>query len=219
MLATRIVSAEPEDTAQLLGLSKYTPPQFPAMASDEAITSGYATMAVSWDEQGNPSDIIALRSSNPYFVSASTDAIRTWRRLPELADKGTGIYELTYQISGVVVCSNKSLRAFQAKSRPSEPLKIATLDELDAQPRALTQPMPAFPAAAAGKWEQGKVVVEFFVDEQGHVRAPSVQESTAPEFSSEALAALRQWRFETPKKNGKPVVYSQRWSFDFRKTG
>ncbi len=207
------------ETAHILGLRKYNPPQFPVFAADQAITAGYATLAISWDEQGNPTDVIVLRCSNHYFGTAAADAAKTWRRSAELADQGTGVYELNFEIGGVVVSSGKALAAYAAKPRASVPLRVPTLEDLDAAPKALAQPMPAFPANAQGKFEEAKVVVEFFVDENGQVRAPSVRESTAPEFSNEALAALRQWRFETPRKNGHPVVYSQRWAFDFRKTG
>ena len=218
-LLASFARAEYEETAKLLGLSKYAPPVFPAIAIDQALTSGYSTVAVAWDEQGQPTDVVVLRSSHPFFSTASIEAAKQWRRTAEMNGKGTGIYELKYEVSGVIVCGGKSLTAFMAKSKPSEPLRVATLDELDAHPKALQQPMPAFPTKAQGKYDQAKVVVEFFVDEKGYVRAPTVSESTSPEFSSEALAALKQWRFETPKKDGRPVVYSQRWAFDFRKTG
>jgi TonB family protein len=97
--------------------------------------------------------------------------------------------------------------------------RVLTRDELDAPPQALQQPMSEFPSAARARWEVAQVTVDFFVDENGRVRAPIIQSATAQEFAEATLHTLREWQFEAPRRHGRPAVYAERWTFDFRKSG
>ena len=47
----------------------------------------------------------------------------------------------------------------------------------------------------------------FIVDERGRVVEPRVRNSTDPIFEKSALTAVKRWRFEPGKRNGKPVRF------------
>jgi hypothetical protein len=61
---------------------------------------------------------------------------------------------------------------------------------------------------------QGKpleALVTFFVDEEGHVRLPSVESAATPLLIANAVKAVSHWRFRPPTIAGKPVlVYTGR---------
>lgn len=86
---------------------------------------------------------------------------------------------------------------------------LFSLADLDQKPRVVHQPGPVLDAATRRK-APGTVHILFVVDEQGRVENPVVQKSTDPVFERPALAAVRQWRFEPGKRNGKPVRFRMR---------
>lgn len=74
----------------------------------------------------------------------------------------------------------------------------------DQEPRAIYQPDPVLSKQARRK-APGTVYVIFTVDEQGRVQNPKVESSTDPVFERPVLAAVKKWRYEPGKRNGKPV--------------
>jgi len=72
-------------------------------------------------------------------------------------------------------------------------------------PKALSRVNPVYPEAAKEKGLQGTVTVELVVDEAGKVADARVLKSTDPVFDAPSLEAVRQWTFEPPLQEGKPV--------------
>ena len=214
-------STNDEKTAERFGLTRYVEPHFPVMAEEQGILLGLVNVAISWNGDGSPADVVVLRANDDTFGAAAREAALQWRRAPGPAGRDVAVYELKFMKFGVVVSRTNSVsaRLAEQKATDPQPLRIPTSGDLDAPLKPIAQPMPVFPAAAKGHWDQGTVVVEFYVDENGRVRAPAVREATSPEFADEALNALQQWQYETPRKNGQPAVMSERWSFQFRKSG
>ena len=213
-----MMAANPSDPeAARMGLSKYVAPQFPVMATDQALCNGTAAVALAWDETGRPVDIVLLRESHQLFGDSLKEAAKEWRHQPGPATKVVDIFEVNFTTNGIVICSSADVVTQLAQSRPAEPLKLLTEVELDAPLKAVAQPMPAYPRSLVDKGIEAKVVVHFFIDEDGRVRAPTVREATAPEFASEALNAMQKWQFETPRKDGRPVVTTASWSFQFNR--
>jgi periplasmic protein TonB len=87
---------------------------------------------------------------------------------------------------------------------------------LDHEPRARVQPAPDYPYDARRAGLDGTVVVEFLVDEAGNVYAPVVRSATATVFVDAALRAVRKWKFEPGKKNGRPVRFRMMVPIEFR---
>jgi len=85
---------------------------------------------------------------------------------------------------------------------PPDPPPVSAGEEA---PKALSRVNPVYPEAAKEKGLQGKVYVELVVDEAGKVADARVLKSTDPVFDAPSLEAVRQWTFEPPTKEGKPV--------------
>jgi TonB family protein len=210
--ATPAVQSIPAD------LIEYVAPEFPSMLREDGIFKGSALIAVSWGADGRPVDAIILENNEPRFGGAVTEAAMQWRRAAGRA--GLEVYEIDTTLSGIVISyAGKNAAAMVAEGKAARLPRVLTRDELDAPPQALQQPMPEFPVAAQGRWEEARVTVDFIVDENGRVRAPAVQSATAEEFAEATLDTLREWQFEAPRRHGRPAVYAERWTFDFRKSG
>lgn len=215
-LAAVTIPPERSDTV-LAGLVRYVPPDFPEWARANSICRGSATIVVSWDAQGRPTDAVALDASSPEFGVAACEAARQWRA--DAATRPERIYAFQFELSGVVICHQKGAHTLATEAKADFKRRLLTRDDLDAEPRALAMPMPQFAGDTSGVADRGRVVVEFIVDETGRVRAPSVVEASSPEFVEPTLAKMREWRFETPRRNGRPVVFAESWSIEFRRAG
>lgn len=95
---------------------------------------------------------------------------------------------------------------------------LFSLAELDQRPVASYQPMPPITNEMRRK-APATVHVLFIVDAQGRVDAPRVQESRGvdPIFERAALEAVKKWKFEPGKRNGKPVRFRMRVPITFPK--
>jgi protein TonB len=87
---------------------------------------------------------------------------------------------------------------------------------LDNEPRARVQRPPLYPYEAARELRKGEVIVEFGVDETGHVFNAHVVSSSSSLFEEPTLKAVSQWTFEPGRKNGRPVRFRMMVPVEFR---
>jgi TonB family protein len=59
------------------------------------------------------------------------------------------------------------------------------------------------------------VAIDFYIDETGTVRMPAVSIKDDSELTALAVMALRQWKFEPPTRNGRPVLVKATQVFNF----
>jgi TonB family protein len=95
------------------------------------------------------------------------------------------------------------------------PESVATLSQLDAPLKPLKQKPPVYPSALKKEQPAGSAEVEFFVDTDGKVQLPRITASTTPEFGYAVAQAVTSWRFEVPRRDGKPVVVRVSIPIDF----
>ncbi len=91
---------------------------------------------------------------------------------------------------------------------PSDPCEesIIPIEELDSQPIAVSRPAPVYPYEARRDLWQGEVTVRMFLNKDGTVCSSEVAiSSERDDVDASALAATRQWRFESPIKDESPV--------------
>jgi len=67
---------------------------------------------------------------------------------------------------------------------------------------------PEYPEAALKNRTEGKVVVEFVVDADGHVVQASVKKSSNEIFDNSAVSAVKKWTFSPAIDDGKPAAYA-----------
>jgi protein TonB len=79
--------------------------------------------------------------------------------------------------------------------------------ELDNAPRTRFQAAPHYPLGAKTAGLTGEVLVEFIVDENGHVIDPHVRRSTDRVFEESTLRAVAKWQFEPGRRAGRIVRF------------
>ncbi len=211
-----------ESTISQLKLTKYTEPEFPAGARMDGIPDGLVTLAIGRDAAGVPGDILVIDATDRRFAEAAVTAARTWRFAPVApgTELPAELVRIGFRLKGVVYIAahnqNKAgLLADYVAQKLREPVRIPELQSLAVAPKALHQPMPAYPAALTGQALEGSVKMRFYIDEEGRVRLPQVIEATRPEFAAAAMVAVAQWRYDPPTKEAHRIVTAEHWSFKF----
>lgn len=200
-------------------------PQIPARLRLEGLHGGRITFAVDVDAEGKLLDWLVLEASHAELIQPCSEAIQRWRYEPARYDDervpARTHFTLNISQSGAVV----SRTAMDMVSDFVERLagraleyRICRADELDRPLTALTTVNPAYGRDAEAQGVVGSVKVYFFVDEQGRVRLPAVPADTHPHLSGIAVKAMREWRFPTPTRGGRPVTVAALQVFEFGKS-
>jgi len=93
---------------------------------------------------------------------------------------------------------------------------LFSMADLDQTPRVIYQPGTILNNEVRKK-APGTVYVLFIVNQSGRVENPMVQKSSDPVFENPALTAVKQWKFEPGKRNGKAVRFRMRVPISFPK--
>lgn len=210
-----------ERAADQLSLIAFSLPAYPSYLQQIGLTEGTVAMAIERNAAGEVADVLVLESTHYRFSDAAVEAAKKWRfaPLPEgvpAINREVPIVRIQFAMDDITSVLMPTIYVGRPEMpvRPDQ-IKVITFAELDRTPEAKAQPMPAFPADLARRGVKGTASVSFFVDDSGKVRVPVVTAADAPEFAQAALNAVRQWRFDAPRKSGKKVNAFETWTFDF----
>jgi protein TonB len=84
-------------------------------------------------------------------------------------------------------------------------MKVFDPSMLDQQPQPTYQARPNYPFEMRRAGIAGEVVVDFIVDQEGHVQNAYALRSSQHEFESAAVQAVSKWTFKPGRKSGKSV--------------
>lgn len=213
-----------DQSARTMQLDRFVVPEFPPFLRQAGVLQGTVAAAIGRDARGRAEDVLVLESSDPRFTDAALDAIREWRfkplsPAPDTEDAAPVVRFLFTTGSVSVVPLTSTARGGSRRTvRADTPIELPNFSHLDQTPAILHHPPPEFPAALRGRVTQGTVVVKYFIDTTERVRLPTIISASDPALGAAALAAMRQWRYEPPRIDGKPVIALERHSFQFSAT-
>ncbi len=207
--------------ADFLGDNTFMHVAFPGRAVYEGVPEGNATVGVMLDREGKPVDFLLLRYTESFFGDALLEQARKQqyapRRLLGVAVPGT--FNFTYYFrplgnvstfSGFDAGKERNRKVGGNQKYSYEPHREADLDHGQLEPTRVAIPILP-PALVEREGPAPKVLVSFYVDEQGRVRLPNVESVAAAELVTGALAAVQQWAFKPPVIKGTGVlVYAMR---------
>ncbi len=197
-------------------------PVFPEAVLHLGITEGFAEVVLIVNERGEQRDMIVSVASHKQFGSASVAAIQKWNFIPLQVDGKAQTsrvkVNVDFEYIGVGQPKYPSIIEEAALRFERDGLfdNISNLGQLDHEPRLIKDVRPVYPENLKKSEKSGMVVVEFFIDPAGNVKAPGIKMATDDEFAISALAAIKEWKFEPPLKRGRPTyarVY-QRFSYN-----
>jgi TonB family protein len=202
------------------------PAIFPDNVLQIGILTGEARVAVQVDDTGKLTDSLVVAYSHPAFAEAALAAVKKWHYRPAMvhgfARSATKVIDFKFRAGGVVVDLTTDSAAAMIHFRlapDSLAYRVCTLDQLDRIPTPTKIVKPAYTMEKARASHLRHLTVEFYIDESGHVRMPSVSLETNEadeELSAAAVTAVEQWQFEPPVSKGRPVFVLAHQDFDFK---
>lgn len=226
--AVSATSAAPtESDRPTLVIKKMVEPRMPARALDIGLAEGEVRVVISVDSTGTLTEWLVVGYTHPRLVEPVVDTIKRWEfEAPRWHGQPVSLQrevKINFENKGTVVSLDFAhfMEAYMAQRFPERfVFRPRTLKELDRIPTPITATRPYFAKApvvpGAAKPAATDVTVEFYIDETGAVRMPSVLESSDPDLSASAVEAVRSWRFEPPTVKGRPVLVRAQQTFHFQ---
>lgn len=193
---------------------------FPLSMLSQGVIRGEAQLVAEVDPTGQLGDVLVTAYTHRAFADSAMRALKEWKFQPGMIDGRPITSILTvdfeFETNGIVAhevtFDTKNLDRI-GRSYAYRPHGIESLDRRPGRPQG---DEPVYPKAWIQEGRSGSVVVEFFIDETGHARLPSVAEGDDRWLASSALTAVKSWRFEPPTHRGKPVLVraAQRFVFE-----
>jgi TonB family protein len=213
----------PPSEWQSLKIQQTVEPIFPNHLAQAGLTVGMAHLAINTDPDGKLIEWLVVGFTQPEFATAAVEALRQWKFEPaQLRGEKVGTtVELIFhfEAKGVVVSTSSLsdiLEAQLLRRMGAHYIYLpCSLRELDRIPTPIVTIAPTYPKELADRGVKGRVTVEFYIDESGAVRVPAVSIDDNSVLTALAVAALRQWRFEPPTRNGSPVLVKASQVFNF----
>lgn len=200
-------------------------PEYPARAMAEGLGVGEVRVLLEVDEFGQVDDTLVVAHTHEVFVRALLETVKDWRFDAARIDgrPRRTILEVDYHFrvgtEGMVFVDRKGPPSNLARAGQGTGNKWAfepcAAGELDRPLRPLERTAPAYPRALKEGGTGGKVLVEFYIDEQGQTRFPQVVGPVHPILDAAAVAAVREWRFESPRRAGRRALVRVTQTFEF----
>ncbi|WP_221032638.1 energy transducer TonB [Actomonas aquatica] len=195
---------------------------FPREATQRGLTEGWARVALAVDAEGKLLDYLVIAASDTTFADEAKFLIRTAKFSPPREDgKPLAVrteVAIQFRNEGLYVVSDFQAIAdlyLHGRFDRARPVRAPLPSELDRLPQPRQVLKPAYVPAHAAAGLAGRVVVDFYIDETGRVRLPSVVSSDHDELATLALQALSQWSFDPPTVDGAPTHTRVRLPFEF----
>jgi TonB family protein len=204
-----------------LRIERTVEPIFPS-ALVRTHPKGIARLVLNVSSQGALEDALVVGYNARGFADEALWVVKRWRYEPARlgGEPIASSWEvvITFEHSGAMVSLfdvdgiNQVLNGAYVGDEVYRP---RLLHELDRPPVATKTAQPAYTEEMQRRGLKGAVTVNFYIDEEGNVRMPSLQEQDHNILGVNAVAALRQWKFEPPTVGGKPALVKARQVFHF----
>ena len=214
LFASALVAAPsfpPLDHFQPAGLGPREPElqvPFPAAAMARGLVRGSARVAVLVGADAKPVDWFVTACSDATFGKALLDDLqhRTYRAATFRGVPVPARVEIAYQFerSAAVTPMEEMANSTRHDALTPQPEKV-----LDHPLEFVAASLPLLPADASDLAKGGEhvtVYVSFFVDAQGHPRAPQVESAASPALVAPAIGTVYKWLFKAPTHDGHPAV-------------
>ncbi len=204
-----------------IGLDQTVPVTYPTVMQARGISTGEARVSISVDADGHLTDCLVICYTQEPFAQEVVSAIKRWTFEParvhghariantSLIFKFSSDYTVIVEGLGYGVESH-----FIPQLKDRYEYAVCQLRDLDRIPTPVHVVQPLLPGLPD---KLSVVIVEFYIDEKGNVRIPSVSREDADNiYAAAAVEAVEKWRFEPPLRHGRPVLVAAKQEFRFQ---
>lgn len=192
--------------------------EFPVKLRNLGYSHGEVDVLLDIDAAGTLQDHLIVAYTHYEFANEVSRVLGRWRYEAAVIDgvavASTVRLQITFGVNGMLVVDKR------APGKPPEPgefmFRARELRELDAMPKPLVRVSPRNPTPITESTTlTGRVRVEFYIDEEGAVRMPTVVTADHERLGWAALGAIAKWKFEIPRRGGYPVLVRAQQDFIF----
>jgi TonB family protein len=184
---------------------------------------GQARVLISVSSEGKLLEWLVVAYTARSFAEEAGHAVKSWRYLPARwrgdPIAATSEITVTFESKGALITTRNPMESLEVFTRfgggPGYAYRPYGGRELHTPPGVLEAPSPRYAPSLAERGVAGEVTVDFYIDEAGAVRIPSIVNQQHPDLASAAIAAIRQWKFSPGLVAGKPVLVHARQTFRF----
>jgi TonB family protein len=202
-------------------ISSKTSAVFPARLITSGVTHGEVQVVLEVGTDGQLTDALVAAFTHREFADEVLRVLHHSRFAPGSVDGQPiiSIVNLTYkfEISGVMAYQRIGLPGREVEKLGAEfeyqPHGLATIDQ---PPSGRDLPGPIYPKKWSDEGRVGSVTVDFYIDENGRTRMPVTVGAADEYLAAAAIAAVKDWRFETPRDRGLPVLAHAQQTFVFK---
>jgi TonB family protein len=210
---------------QPIGITHSLDHAFPESLARMHPNGGEARILVTIRADGELAEWLVTSYTASDFKTEAISALKEMKFSPARykGDRITARSEITlsFETRGMLISTSTSMDSFEVATRSGPKFgayQAVPVEKLDRLPKALRSVAPLYPQEVADRGFSGDVVVDFFIDESGEVKMPSVLGLDTSPLGEAAVRAVRQWRFETPMYQGKPALAHVQQVFKFAPT-
>ena len=217
--APSLMKGEENDDAGL-NIIQTVSAEFPNGVLLKGLHSGKVRIVVSVDAEGRLVDHLVVAYTNEAFVASAVRAVKAWTyepaRVGGRARASRADLLFVFKADLIVTVQNADYNFLQrifGEMYQFEPSLLRNLDHIPVPIHVVT---PSIPDGALAVDEVRVVTVEFYIDQEGKVRVPSVpRDQVDDRLAAVAVDAVEQWRFEPPLRKGQPVLVLAQQDFRF----
>ena len=202
-------------------INRTKPIDYPLSLLRSGISHGEARILVSIDADGRLTESMVLGYTHKPFADAALDALAIWRFEPARlnGDPVGTVADITFrfEVNGILLVERVGVPQFTPGDTFGRDYIYHPhgLRSLDAIPTPVHVTQPVYPKEWIDQGLRGTVTVDFYIDETGAVRMPSVSSTENPLLAAAASAAVREWKFAPPQRKGRPVLAHCQQVFKF----
>lgn len=218
----RVVAAPLADRGDDVGLNiiQTSSAQFPNGVVMQGIHSGKVRLVVSIDAEGRLVDCLVVAYTNKAFVASAVNAVKEWKYEPAKVRgrprASRADLNFDFKADLVVAVQNAEFNFLHDMLGTLNAFEPSQLKDLDHIPVPIHVVTPVIPDGVLAQGEMRNVTVDFYIDQEGKVRVPSVARDLVDDhLAAIAVEAVEQWRFEPPMRKGSAVLVLARQDFRF----
>ena len=198
-------------------------PEFPRNVDTMNLTDGEARVIFTIDADGKLDDFLVAHYTHASFAEEAVRALQAWRYEPArqygepIGVRASMVFHFEAKGQVVSVMGIDTMNAlFAAVGSKLLVRRVVDATEVDQAPVAVKTVMPRHPGRGErNDLSAGRVVVDFYLDEEGRPRMPVILSSDDAAFSVAAVDALLRWRYSPPTRRGERVSVRVQQAFEF----
>lgn len=204
-------------------INRTVPINYPIVMLKEGVSHGEARVLININAEGKLMDMLVIAYTHEPFANAALTALRQWKYEPALLNGETvgtvADCSFEFNVDGILLVQRTGVPVYQKTDPFGDRFayKPQSLSALDAIPSPVRVIRPVYPQEWQEQGMHGQVTIDFYIDESGTVRMPSVAAAVHPLLAATATAAVREWRFSPPLKRGRPVLTHCQQVFTFER--